>query len=161
MCEHSHSAGDSTRLANCNSETFVKQRQIYLQQLDRKTGKAIQYNEHILHHPPMWTIALFLFLAISNMPACAAFFLSTAAEMITRRSSSDAPWRIASLRLTSLAPNRQTCNPTTTAICFACFANACRMYCRTSCNSDNTLHDGFEACRPENAAILPADRYSI
>ena len=54
-------------------------------------------------------MALFLFLAISNIPAWAAFFLSTAADMMTRRSSSLAPSRMASRRLTSFDPNKQTC----------------------------------------------------
>ena len=42
------------------------------------------------------------------MPACAAFLRSTAAEIIRRRSSSLAFSRIASLKLTSFAPNRHT-----------------------------------------------------
>ena len=54
-------------------------------------------------------MALFLFLAISNMPAWAAFLRSTATDTMARSSCVVAPSRRASLRLTSLAPNRHTC----------------------------------------------------
>ena len=59
--------------------------------------------------PPICTMDLFFDRAISNMPACAAFLRSTAAEMMVRSSASVASSRIASRRLTSLAPKRQTC----------------------------------------------------
>ena len=62
-----------------------------------------------LCHPPILIMARLGDLAISNMPACAAFLRSTAAEMIRRRSSWLASSRMASLRLTSFAPNRHTC----------------------------------------------------
>mmetsp|Transcript_3273 Transcript_3273/g.8751 ORF Transcript_3273/g.8751 Transcript_3273/m.8751 type:complete len:332 (-) Transcript_3273:417-1412(-) len=58
--------------------------------------------------PPIVIMGLFCVAAISNMPACLAFLRRTAAPMMRRRSSSVAPPRIASRRLTSLAPNRHT-----------------------------------------------------
>lgn len=47
--------------------------------------------------------------AMANMPACAAFLRSTAADITAAKSESVAPSRIASLRLTSFAPKRHTC----------------------------------------------------
>ena len=58
--------------------------------------------------PPIFTMARFLVPASSIMPAWAARLRSTAADTTAARSPSLAPWRIASRRLTSLAPNRQT-----------------------------------------------------
>jgi len=59
--------------------------------------------------PPIWTMERLGAAAIANMPACAALLRPTAAEMTASSSPSEAPSRIASRRLTSLAPNRHTC----------------------------------------------------
>lgn len=58
-------------------------------------------------------MGLFCVTASTSMPACAAFLLSTAADMTDASSSSVAPPRTASRKLTSLAPNRHTCSSTT------------------------------------------------
>lgn len=59
--------------------------------------------------PPMVIIGLFCVTASTSIPACAAFLLSTAADMTAASSSSVAPPRTASRKLTSFAPNKHTC----------------------------------------------------